>query len=96
MVTETDRRTSHQLVLPDGSRTIVKQGEIVVQRGTDHQWDNASKTEWAREWLDVALLVSSELLLIFSRPTSTGMMYVLLPSKPVMIDGKALPDKSIH
>lgn len=37
-----------QLVLPDGSRTLCKQGDVVVQRGTDHQWVNASETEWAR------------------------------------------------
>ncbi|GAA5984611.1 hypothetical protein JCM10908_003423 [Rhodotorula pacifica] len=37
-----------ELVLPDGSRTSCKQGDVVVQRGTDHQWVNASETEWAR------------------------------------------------
>ncbi|BGP57096.1 hypothetical protein JCM8202_000538 [Rhodotorula sphaerocarpa] len=61
-----------ELVLPDGSRTLCKQGDVVVQRGTDHQWVNASETEWAR------------------------MVYVLLPAKPIVIDGKELAAKSIH
>ncbi|GAA5854276.1 hypothetical protein JCM9279_005105 [Rhodotorula babjevae] len=61
-----------ELLLPDGSKTLVKPGDIVVQRGTDHAWVNPSETEWAR------------------------MVYVLLPSKPVVVDGKELPPKSIH
>ena len=31
------------LVLDDGSATSVHQGELVVQRGTDHAWENRSK-----------------------------------------------------
>ncbi|GAA6018954.1 hypothetical protein JCM10207_009212 [Rhodosporidiobolus poonsookiae] len=61
-----------ELSLPDGTKTLVKPGDVVVQRGTDHAWINPSKTEWAR------------------------MVYVLLPSKPIVIDGKELPAKSIH
>ncbi|KPV74776.1 uncharacterized protein RHOBADRAFT_44295 [Rhodotorula graminis WP1] len=63
---------SVELSLPDGSRTPVKPGDLVVQRGTDHAWVNASETEWAR------------------------MVYVLLPSKPIVVDGNELPPKSIH
>jgi hypothetical protein len=53
-----------QLSLPDGSRTPVKPGDVVVQRGTDHAWINASETEWAREssrfrFLSSILLFSS-------------------------------------
>ncbi|GAA5984496.1 hypothetical protein JCM10908_003374 [Rhodotorula pacifica] len=61
-----------ELVLPDESRTVCKQGDIIVQRGTDHQWVNPSETEWAR------------------------MVYVLLPSKPVIIKGEELGPKSIY
>ncbi|GAA6008878.1 cupin domain-containing protein [Rhodotorula paludigena] len=61
-----------ELSLPDGSKTLVKPGDVVVQRGTDHAWINPSETEWAR------------------------MVYVLLPSKPIVVDGKELPAKSIH
>lgn len=35
------------LTLDDGSRTKVKKGEIVVQQGTMHGWDNET-TEWSR------------------------------------------------
>ncbi|GAA6037991.1 hypothetical protein JCM8097_009529 [Rhodosporidiobolus ruineniae] len=61
-----------ELSLPDGTKKLVKQGDVVVQRGTDHAWINNSETEWAR------------------------MAYVLIPSKPIVIDGKELPVKSIR
>lgn len=35
------------LTLDDGSRTTVKEGEIVVQQATMHGWDNETDT-WAR------------------------------------------------
>lgn len=34
--------------LDDGSETPMKRGDVAVQRATQHQWDNASQTEWAR------------------------------------------------
>lgn len=33
--------------LENGERTILKEGDIVVQRGTIHTWRNES-TEWVR------------------------------------------------
>ncbi|MEK9970137.1 MAG: cupin domain-containing protein [Ferrovibrio sp.] len=36
------------LVLDDGSRTHLKAGDVVVQRGTDHAWENPSETSPAR------------------------------------------------
>jgi quercetin dioxygenase-like cupin family protein len=36
------------LTQEDGSKTVLKQGDIVVQRATPHAWRNNSKTEWAR------------------------------------------------
>lgn len=36
------------LKLDDGSETFMKRGDVAVQRATQHQWDNASETEWAR------------------------------------------------
>ncbi|KAF9892298.1 hypothetical protein FE257_002075 [Aspergillus nanangensis] len=35
------------LTLDDGSRTVVRKGEMVVQRGTMHGWDNETES-WAR------------------------------------------------
>ena len=35
------------LTLGDGSRTSVQKGDVVVQRGTMHGWDN-EKDQWAR------------------------------------------------
>ncbi|HEX3615325.1 MAG TPA: cupin domain-containing protein [Solirubrobacteraceae bacterium] len=32
------------LVLDDGSATTVRRGELVVQRGTDHAWENRSQS----------------------------------------------------
>jgi quercetin dioxygenase-like cupin family protein len=34
--------------LDDGSETLLKRGDVVVQRGTMHGWKNPSETEWAR------------------------------------------------
>jgi len=36
------------LVLDDGSRTPLQAGDVVVQRGTDHAWENPSSTSPAR------------------------------------------------
>jgi quercetin dioxygenase-like cupin family protein len=34
--------------LDDGSKTLMKRGDVAVQRGTIHAWHNASKATWAR------------------------------------------------
>lgn len=34
--------------LDDGSETHMTRGDVAVQRATQHQWDNASQTDWAR------------------------------------------------
>lgn len=34
--------------LDDGSETPMTRGDVAVQRSTQHRWDNASQTEWAR------------------------------------------------
>lgn len=85
-----------QLVLPDGSRTLCKQGDVVVQRGTDHQWVNASDTEWARKSRSSPCHPSSRVESKADDGKHTGMVYVLLPAKPVVIKGEELPAKSIH
>ena len=37
-----------EMELDDGSTTVLKRGDIAVQRGTMHMWKNSSVTEWAR------------------------------------------------
>lgn len=37
-----------ELELDGGEKRIMKAGDICVQRGTNHRWNNTSKTEWAR------------------------------------------------
>jgi quercetin dioxygenase-like cupin family protein len=34
--------------LDDGSKTLMRKGDLAVQRATMHTWKNASETEWAR------------------------------------------------
>lgn len=34
--------------LDDGSTTLLKPGDVAVQRGTKHAWRNPSPTQWAR------------------------------------------------
>lgn len=35
------------MVLPSGSVTKIKEGDVIVQRGTLHQWHNISQ-QWCR------------------------------------------------
>lgn len=37
-----------ELMLGSGEKRLLRRGDIVVQRGTNHAWRNASQTEWAR------------------------------------------------
>ncbi|PSN68225.1 hypothetical protein BS50DRAFT_620594 [Corynespora cassiicola Philippines] len=37
-----------ELVLDSGESKVLQRGDISVQRGTRHQWKNASQTEWGR------------------------------------------------
>src|ERR1700753_4184255 len=37
-----------ELILDSGEVRLLKRGHVAVQRGTNHAWRNASKTEWAR------------------------------------------------
>ena len=37
-----------KLVLDSSEEQVLKRGDIVVQRLTNHAWQNASSTEWAR------------------------------------------------
>jgi quercetin dioxygenase-like cupin family protein len=37
-----------EMLLDDGSSTLMTRGDVAVQRGTMHAWKNASETEWAR------------------------------------------------
>jgi len=37
-----------ELVLDSGETRLMKRGDVAIQRGTNHAWRNASKTEWAR------------------------------------------------
>ena len=34
--------------LDSGAEKVLRRGDIVIQRGTNHDWMNASDTEWAR------------------------------------------------
>ena len=36
------------LILDGGESRVINAGEVVVQRGTGHQWKNESPTEWVR------------------------------------------------
>ncbi|KAF1815290.1 hypothetical protein P152DRAFT_455011 [Eremomyces bilateralis CBS 781.70] len=37
-----------EAALDSGETRLLKRGDIVVQRGTNHAWNNPSSTEWAR------------------------------------------------
>lgn len=37
-----------EMLLDDGSKTVLRRGDIAVQRATMHAWRNPSQTNWAR------------------------------------------------
>ncbi|GAB7337123.1 hypothetical protein MBLNU457_g2521t1 [Dothideomycetes sp. NU457] len=37
-----------EMILDSGDKSILKRGDVAVQRATMHQWRNVSDTEWAR------------------------------------------------
>jgi len=37
-----------EMILDSGDKSILKRGDVAVQRATMHQWRNVSETEWAR------------------------------------------------
>ena len=37
-----------EMQLDDGSVTVMKRGDVAVQRATMHAWKNPSDTEWVR------------------------------------------------
>lgn len=39
---------SIEMWLDSGEMKLLKKGDIAVQRGTMHEWRNASETEWTR------------------------------------------------
>ena len=34
--------------LDDGTKQVMRRGDVAVQRGTSHGWRNTSTTEWCR------------------------------------------------
>lgn len=37
-----------ELILDSGESRILRKSDVAIQRGTNHQWRNTSKTEWGR------------------------------------------------
>ena len=37
-----------ELILNSGATRLLRRGDMVIQRGTNHAWRNASSTKWAR------------------------------------------------
>ena len=51
---------SMEMELDDGSITVMKKGDVMIQRATMHAWRNPSATEWARV---LFILIDSQPLL---------------------------------
>ena len=49
-----------EMILDSGEKSIMRRGDLAVQRGTNHAWRNTSDTEWARMFF--VLQVSEKLL----------------------------------
>lgn len=37
-----------EMITEDGTTTLLRRGDVAVQRGTQHAWRNPSDTQWAR------------------------------------------------
>lgn len=83
-----------QLLLSDGSTSLIEQGNMVVQRGSDHSWRNPSETDWASK--SPKLWGKTSRAELIASLGWLGMVYVLLPAQAVVIKGEVLGDKSIH
>ncbi|KAL8276712.1 hypothetical protein RQP46_010891 [Phenoliferia psychrophenolica] len=53
------------LILDDGTTTPLSEGDLVVQRATNHAWHNTSKTKWARM---IYVLVAAKPVMINGKP----------------------------
>lgn len=54
-----------ELVLDSGEKKLLRRGDIAVQRGTNHAWQNASKDQWARM---LYVLHEAEPLIVNGKP----------------------------
>jgi quercetin dioxygenase-like cupin family protein len=54
-----------ELILDSGEMRVLKTGDVVIQRGTMHQWRNTSETEVARM---VAVLLPAEEVKVGGKP----------------------------
>lgn len=68
-----------ELVLDSGETRLMKRGDVAVQRGTNHAWKNVTP--------DVIDPVTSE-----KKGQWARMLYVLMPSGEIEVDGKRLSE----
>ncbi|KAI0075310.1 hypothetical protein K474DRAFT_1429548 [Panus rudis PR-1116 ss-1] len=70
-------------LLEDGSTSVLKEGDVFVQRGTLHGWKNETN-EWARIFF---VMLASEPIKINGEVLSTGVP----PIKPIFLDKDGNP-----
>jgi Cupin domain len=58
------------VLILDDSEVILKQGDVVVQRGTDHAWENRSDTIARAAFFHIGARFSEELLAKLPKPLS--------------------------
>jgi quercetin dioxygenase-like cupin family protein len=82
------------LVLDDGAETVLRRGDVVVQRGTDHRWENRT-TEVARMvFVLVDAVFTAELLELLGPETVGGLLHD--PMRPHAAEGHAAEGHAVE
>jgi quercetin dioxygenase-like cupin family protein len=62
------------LVLDDGAETVLRAGDVVVQRGTDHRWENRAAEAARMAFILVDAVFTAELLDLLGAETVKGLL----------------------
>jgi len=79
-----------ELELDGGDRTVLKSGDLIVQRETQHAWHNRSKTQWAKVF---AVLIATKNA-IGTEQSKPNLSPITIPSNPSGAPQQRLPSKS--
>jgi quercetin dioxygenase-like cupin family protein len=63
------------LVLDDGAETVLRAGDVVVQRGTDHRWENRTEKAARMAFILVDAFFTAELLDLVGHETVDGLLH---------------------
>lgn len=63
------------LVLDDGAETVLRPGDVVVQRGTDHRWENRTRNAARMAFMLVDGVFTPEMLDLVGEQAVNGLLH---------------------